>query len=144
MELELNKISVLIVDDNEAERYILKRMFQETDLELKVFELGDGQSAVEFFKNHEGNRAKHPQDYPPLVIFLDINMPVLNGFEFLEQFKLIRIEHSIDTSLILMFTSSNREEDKKKALSYDYVKAYLVKGEFTSEQLQEEVEKLTN
>ena len=43
-------------------------------------------------KNDEENRAKHPQDYPPLVIFLDINMPLLNGFEFLEQFKPIRIE----------------------------------------------------
>ena len=47
----MSKFSVLIVDDDEIERHLLKRDFKKVDLEISVFEKSDGQEAVEFLKN---------------------------------------------------------------------------------------------
>lgn len=131
----MKNIPILIIDDSESDRYILKRQLTETGLTFNVFEEENGKEALEFFSNYEEKRAKNPDKFPPLAIFLDINMPLVSGFEFLEKFGPIRDQHNIQTSFIMMFSSSESEADKEKAFSYSYVKSYLTKGRYSTGQL---------
>ena len=138
----MNLFSVLIVDDNEDDRYLLKRDLDQTGLNLKVFEKKDGEDALEFFHNYEENRKLHPHIFPPLVIFLDINMPKIDGFTFLKEFTLIRQQFSLKSSIVIMFSSSERPEEREKALSYDFVSGYLTKGKFGLDDLSSKIKEV--
>lgn len=137
----MTRIALLIVDDNEIDRYVLKRQLKSTGLEVACSEAVNGADALRYFDEHEAKRSTDP-DYPPLVIFLDINMPLVNGHEFLRRFAELRTNYSVDASVVMMFTSSDREEDRHQALAYDFVREYLVKGQIDTDQLREKIEKL--
>ncbi|MEL6532541.1 MAG: response regulator, partial [Pseudomonadota bacterium] len=64
-----------------------------------------------------------------------INMPRVNGFEFLEKFNAIRNDELGET-VVVMFTSSPRDDDARRALAWDFVDGYLVKGDFATDDLQ--------
>jgi len=130
---------ILIVDDDEVDRYVLKRLVKASGLDLTIFEKMDGKEALDFFENYEENKRQHPESYPPILIFLDINMPRINGIEFLEKFSHLRKIIEIDSCVIIMFSSSEREEDKQKIMAYDFVKDYVVKGTLTAEELKEKI-----
>ena len=66
-------------------------------------------------------------------------MPRMNGFEFLEKFAVLRTQLDIATCIVMMFSTSGREEEKQKALAYDFVEDYLVKGEFSVAELKEKI-----
>ena len=70
------------------------------------------------------------------VIFLDINMPNLGRFGFLKKFAEVRKELGLESCVIMMYSSSERQEDKENAYQFDFVKDYIVKGELTSEDLK--------
>ncbi len=132
--------SVLIIDDDEVDRYLLKRLLKETKFNLEVFEADDGRSGLEVLCAAESDVANNKELFPPLIVFLDINMPVMRGPEFLEHFAKVR-EHSLERScVIMMFSSSERKEDRERALNYEFVKDYLVKGEFSSGDLRQRIQ----
>ncbi|MDQ2043542.1 response regulator [Pseudoalteromonas sp. 20-92] len=133
------KPPILIIDDNEVDRYILKRLIKEANLELSIFEKKDGQEALEFLENYEANKKEHPDGFPPILIFLDINMPRVNGIQFLDEFAKLRKVIEISSCVVMMFSSSEREEEKKIIMAHDFVKGYLVKGTFKAEDLKEKV-----
>jgi len=138
----MNKFAVLIVDDSQDDRYLLKRRLKEINKNVTVFEKENGQEAIDYFVAYNENQTKYPDEFPPLAVFLDINMPLVDGFGFLEKFRELRKEHDLDTSFIVMFSSSERVEEKEKAFSYEYVKGYLTKGSYSTETLKAEIEKL--
>lgn len=135
----MKKLSVLIVDDSEEDRYLLRRQLQDTGLVETIIEKEDGQQALVFFKEHEQNRERYPNAFPPLLVFLDINMPLLNGYGFLREFEPLRAEIDAESSVVLMFTSSEKNEEESEAMKYEFVKDYLVKGKFSSEQLKSKI-----
>lgn len=137
----MKQISALIVDDSEIDRYILKRQLKEVGV-VDVFESDDGSSALKFLENYEENCKLHYKKFPPVVIFLDINMPIIGGFEFLEKFAELRKKLGLVSCVIMMYSSSERPEDKEKAASFDFVKDYLTKGEMSIEELKNKVEAL--
>ncbi|MFK7863105.1 MAG: response regulator [Pseudohongiellaceae bacterium] len=138
----MNNIAALIVDDSEEDRYLLSRQLSETKLVSEVIEKENGQQALLFFREHEKNRMLYPDAFPPLLVFLDINMPLINGYEFLKEFEPLRKEIQAESSVVLMFTSSEKNEEEAQAMAYDFVKDYLVKGKFSSQQLREKIQKL--
>lgn len=138
----MKKIAVLIVDDNEDDRYLLKRELSKTNLNIEVFEESDGEDALTFFEKNNTMREKYPGIYPPLVIFLDINMPIVDGFSFLEAFTVLREKLNLYSSVVMMFSSSARPSDVEKALSYDFVSDYLTKGAFDIDALASKIKTL--
>ena len=77
-----HEIKVLIVDDSSDDRFILARALRKTGFSVAVFEAEDGAEAIDFL-SHQGGFAD-PATYPkPEVIFLDLKMPVKNGFDVL-------------------------------------------------------------
>jgi len=135
----MNKISILIVDDSEADRYLLKRDLSLLELQIEVFEKENGETSLEFFKNYEINRSLYPDDFPPMIVFLDVNMPGMGGYEFLEKFAELRQEIDIKTSVFMMFTSTEQDNDRTKALSFSFVTDYLIKGQYDQMQLKEKI-----
>jgi len=126
----------MIVDDNEDDRYILKRQLNKINFKGEIFEAENGQVALNFFKNHNKKKEISPDFFPPNLIFLDINMPVMDGFEFLEKFSLLRNSTNQYHSVVfILFTSSESDENILKAKPYDFIKSFTMKGSLTKEKL---------
>ncbi|MGI9288474.1 MAG: response regulator [Pseudomonadales bacterium] len=129
------RYSILIIDDNEVDRYLLKRMLKNTTLDIVTFEKENGAEALEFLRDYVANRKRYPDDFPPLLLFLDINMPIMNGWEFLAEFAKLRVTIDLNSSTIVMLSSSNSEADYEKAKQFDFVANYIVKGQHTTDEL---------
>jgi len=130
-------VSVLIVDDSESDRYILKRKLAKVGIVENIYEATDGSEALNFFAQANSMAEKLGDISPTVVIFLDVNMPRMSGFELLESFEKLKTSGPIfDNTTMMMFSSSERTEDKVRALSYDFVKGYIVKGDFTLDHLK--------
>jgi CheY-like chemotaxis protein len=137
----MRQINVLIVDDSELDRYILKRQLKELGVE-SVIEKDDGSTALEFLNDYDKNRALYPNEFPPVIIFLDINMPKVNGFDFLEKFAKMRTRNELASIVVSMYSSSEKKEDKERASEFDFVQGFIVKGELTREFLEQRIQSL--
>ncbi|MFK7793468.1 MAG: response regulator [Devosiaceae bacterium] len=96
------KLRVLVVDDDELDRFVIRRSFSSIGQSVEVIEIEDSSHAVEAIEEHQ-----------PDVTILDIQMPKMNGFEVLQ--ALSRSTAS-DTAEVMMLSSSSYPEDKTKAL----------------------------
>lgn len=138
-----NKISILIVDDNEADRYLLKRQLKKISYDQTILEASDGDEALNLFKSYDKDKEAYGDRFPPGIVFLDINMPLVGGFEFLEEFNLLRAtQEEFRSCIVMMFSSSDRDEEKKKAFSFQFVKDYIVKGQHKPEDLKEKIDSI--
>ncbi|MBE0368086.1 MULTISPECIES: response regulator [Pseudoalteromonas] len=124
----------MIIDDESTDRYILKRVLKKSDKTGQIFEASNGQEALLFLAEHERGIKEFPDSFPPLIVFLDINMPIMGGFEFLEEFSKLRKNKTIyQTCFFAMFTSSDMQQDIERAESFEFVKGYISKATFTLE-----------
>ncbi|MEM7733178.1 MAG: response regulator [Pseudomonadota bacterium] len=130
-------LSILIVDDNATDRYLLKRRLQRIDLDLKLLEAENGAVALEIFADYQNQRDADPETHPPLLVFLDINMPIMDGFGFLSALHHVTAVPDHPSPRVVMFTSSGRQEDKERSLHWDFVQEYIVKGELTAQKLED-------
>ena len=119
--------SLLIVDDNSFDVLYTKKILEKTGQFEHVYAVTDGAEALALFSNYEESRRQHPESFPPLMILLDINMPLMNGFEFLSQYAQLESGPAVDPSIIVMLTSSSFEDDRKRAMQDPLVKDYVVK-----------------
>ncbi|MEL7278857.1 MAG: response regulator [Pseudomonadota bacterium] len=128
--------TILLVDDNKTDRYILKRRLEKIADNLIILEAENGEDALAAFSEFQANRDQGPTGQLRLIVFLDINMPIMDGFGLLEAFHSVGSESDGDAPSVFMFTSSHREEDKEKSLHWDFVKEYIVKGDLTFDKLK--------
>lgn len=119
------KNSVLIVDDSKIERYMLKRQLNSLGF-TNILEESDGIDAMSLFEAYDEAKTQFGDDFPPSIIFLDINMPIMGGFEFLNKFANIRNQHNYKNCAVVMYSSSI--EDKEETDSFDFVKGFINKN----------------
>lgn len=74
--------TVMIIDDNSIDLYITTRMITKNNFGKKVLEYSTAQEALKYLQDNQDTIAALPQ-----LIFVDIYMPVMSGFEFLEQYE---------------------------------------------------------
>lgn len=137
----MKQVSALIIDDSATDCYLLTRQLKATGLVDHIFETHDGLAALDFFKDYEANSSAYPKEFPPVLLFLDINMPIMDGHGFLKAFKKLENASKYDSCIVIMFTSSEQQIEKDKALEYEFVKDYLVKGRFSVAELKQHIEK---
>lgn len=122
------KIPIYIIDDNEADRYIISRSIEETGLDCTIEEFSNGE---DFLSAIDQTSIQNNTDNIPTMILLDINMPGINGFEVLENLEKSSIKN--DCFVVLMITSSNNTRDIEKANKH-----YLIK-EFVNKPVDEDI-----
>lgn len=113
--------NLLLVDDDEIFTFLTKRTIEETKLVEKVKIFGNGQDAIDFLA-----QAIERKGVLPDFIFLDINMPILDGWGFLEEFISIKAALGRKVTIFLISTSIS-PHDIERAYSISEVSDFIVK-----------------
>lgn len=115
--------SVCIIDDDNVYINLLSKIIELKKLSEKVIVFNNGKEAMDFFLNSLENSEVSEV---PQVIFLDLNMPVMDGWEFLDEFT--KIKDQINKNIDLYVVSSSIDvRDIERAKSIEVVLDYLTK-----------------
>ncbi len=113
--------NILIIDDDQVNNFLFSRMVQTVGISEKAETVTSGRQGLVLLEEKIASGEPLPK-----VIFLDINMPLMNGWEFLEKYK--EMPSSIRSQINLyMLSSSVYPEDINKAKSYEDVVDYITK-----------------
>lgn len=129
----------MLIDDDEPTNFLSSMIVEEADCTEHIQIEDSGRKAVNYLKQSErlGYAGK---DYPwPNLIFLDINMPAMNGWEFLEKYEEFDKEHT-DKVVIIMLTTSLNPDDTAKAGNIPVVSGFEIKP-LTPEMLEKVLNK---
>jgi len=123
--------NVMVIDDNRIDLYIASRMITQNNFGKNVMQYSSALEALKFLRENQENLSELPD-----VIFLDIYMPVMSGFEFMDEYdkltaplknncKVFIISSSLDEQDI---TRANNDENivamKEKPITKEFLKGY--------------------
>ena len=112
-----------IIDDDEVYIFTTRRMLELGGYDVDILSFTSAQLAIEDLRNRINNQSTLPD-----VIFLDINMPDMNGWDFLDQVMLLEtFESDLNKVDIFIVSSSTDRQDQIKSSSYDIVADYVIK-----------------
>ncbi|WP_373057348.1 response regulator [Zunongwangia sp. H14] len=112
-----------IIDDDKIYVNLVKKIIEIKKLSENLLVYKNGKEALDYFKLILGNMT---EDKLPEIIFLDLNMPVMDGWEFLNEF--IKIKNNFNKKITLYVVSSSIDpRDLERAKSINMVTDYLIK-----------------
>lgn len=115
-----NIVNILLVDDDDVDCMSVRNAFKKNNIMNPLFVAHDGIDALDMLRGTNGMEKIQPT---PRIILLDINMPRMNGLEFLKE---IREDVELHNISIFVMTTSNSDSDKIEAYNYN-VAGYIVK-----------------
>ena len=119
--MNLKQHTICLIDDDRIYQFTAKKIIESTGLGKQILSFYNGDEAIIYFKQNIDQI-----DLLPDIIFLDINMPVMDGWQFLETFKILQPKVS-KPILIYMVSSSVDDYDIKKSKEYFSVTDYIIK-----------------
>jgi len=119
--MQSTKLHILLVDDDRIYQFAARKTIEATGFAEKILIYSNGQDAINYLKNNAKNNTSLPD-----VIFLDVNMPIMNGWEFLDEYSHL-VQDLSKPVLIYVVSSSVDEFDVSKSRQYNTVKGYIVK-----------------
>ena len=126
--------TLAIIDDDDIYQYGVKRTLSATQLVHNIITFSDGQEALDFFAANFDNAEALPD-----LVFLDLNMPIVDGWQFLERY--VTLKEKIKKNVAIYVTSSSKNpDDLLKARNIEEVCDYIVKP-FTLERFREIIER---
>ena len=112
---------ILLIDDDTDCNFFQSRVLKKLNCVEQIDVVLNGQEALDFLTN------KTDAGYPkPEIIFLDVNMPIMDGWEFLSAYENLTEEQKADIILIMLTTSLN-PDDQSRALSSEDVSNFITK-----------------
>ncbi|HCZ37040.1 MAG TPA: response regulator [Cytophagales bacterium] len=110
--------TVFLVDDNEVDLFVQKRFIEMKQFAGTIVTFSSPSKALEVLTSNPG--------HIPGILFLDLNMPMLNGFEFLERVRESSLE-LFNRLRVVVLTSSNSQMDRERAFSFSNVIRFIPK-----------------
>jgi len=110
-----------VVDDDKIFTYLLKRIIEKAKITREIIFFENGRDALDYLASHKEDALKLPQ-----LILLDINMPILDGWQFLNEYGKLKPEVPQPISICMM-SSSSEIEDYDRAMDSGHVMDYLQK-----------------
>ncbi len=111
----------MLVDDNDTDNFISKRIIEITNFAKIVIVKSSGKSALDYLEENKENVGNIPK-----IIFLDINMPIVDGFVFLYEFE--KFSDTVkDHCKVIILSSSDNKRDIDKIINNDYVIKFITK-----------------
>jgi CheY-like chemotaxis protein len=112
---------VMLVDDDHNDNFFHEREIRKTNRAIIIITKKNGLSALEYLKSKKEEGDMHPD-----LIFLDINMPGMNGWDFLQKYN--QLDKEIQSrAIIIMLTTSENPDDKARAKAWSFVYDYTTK-----------------
>jgi CheY-like chemotaxis protein len=118
-DMQFEATHILLVEDDEVDAEAIVRSFRKEKIANPIWIACDGLEALQFLRGEAG-RTRIPNPY---LILLDINMPRMNGLEFLYA---LRRDPELKSSIVFVLTTSNRDEDKLAAYD-EQIAGYVLK-----------------
>lgn len=115
------KFRVFIIDDDDIYQFLTKRELEVSERVEKIKVFSDGKKAISYLSEH-----CHETNLLPDIIFLDLNMPIMSGWTFIERFRELNIEDKSSIK-IYMVSSSFDKRDIEKSKEYEEISDYLIK-----------------
>lgn len=104
-----NKIqALLLVDDDQITNYLNKRLLEKLDIAKEITVAMNGKEGIKCLEDHCFRTQTSPE-----VILLDINMPVMDGFEFIKTFKTLKFQNKENVTIAVLTTSTHPEDREK-------------------------------
>lgn len=116
-----SKVKILLVDDDELDRRAVIEGFRSKKIVNEIVEAENGEEALEILRGSN----LQPKLQQPYLILLDINMPTMDGHEFL---SIIRDDPELTSAIVFVLTTSQSEEDLFKAYK-QHIAGYIVKSQ---------------
>jgi CheY-like chemotaxis protein len=119
--IEHNRLNILLVEDDEVDVMTVQRAFKKGNITNPLYVAGNGLEALTILRGEPGQ----PSPIPPerRIILLDLNMPKMNGLEFLQE---MRADSTIRHIPVVVLTTSNEERDRLQAYQLN-VAGYILK-----------------
>ncbi len=114
------ELHVLLVDDDDVSSESVIRSLRKHSLNFPIVVAEDGAEALAVLRNTH----PHTKIEKPYLILLDLNMPGMNGFEFLTE---IRADEELSESVIFVLTTSDADTDRSRAY-HNQIAGYMVKS----------------
>jgi CheY-like chemotaxis protein len=111
---------ILLIDDDTINNFINENLLRKLDISEEVVVRKNGQDGLDFVEDFFANSSKAPE-----LILLDINMPVIDGFEFLKKIKKFDFINLESTQVIILTTSTSPKDIEK--MSSEGINNYLNK-----------------
>jgi len=114
---------VLLIDDDEPTNFLSQMVIENANCADGVQIATSGEQAIHYLTNN-GTSVSDRKEYPrPDLIFLDINMPAMNGWEFLQKYNELHDDHK-GNIVIIMLTTSLNPDDRFKSNDIRHVSAF--------------------
>lgn len=130
--------NLFIVDDDEVDRYLIARIAAKSQLDINIREFSSGHEFLDSLANSDSDVRQCLAARLPVLIFIDINMPVMTGFELVDACcHVIEQENVVaDLMSVLICSSSDHPQDRNAAEQRELICGYVVKPP-TTERLEE-------
>jgi CheY-like chemotaxis protein len=128
-------VCIMLVDDSEDDNFFHERAIRKSNLEPIVIPMGSGRDALNYLKSHKEKNTAFPD-----LIFVDINMSCMNGWDFLDQYRQLDVEIRSRAKIVILTTSDDPDDISKAKIS-GIVSDYLVKP-ITSEMVEKVINEM--
>lgn len=103
---------ILLIDDDEPTNFLNRMTLEQIGCTRNIVVAQSGQEALDFLMGHGKSGNANDSPYPDLI-FLDINMPAMDGWEFLERYRLLPEEKKGSIVMIMLTTSLNPDDEER-------------------------------
>lgn len=118
---------ILCVDDDPITLMLCKMVLSRSDFAKEIITAQNGEEALNYFDDLKLNNLGNEINKYPLLIFLDLNMPVMGGWEFLDHFSQEEYRTQFKDCKVIVLSSTIDPDDINKAKTYPMVLDFLSK-----------------